>query len=129
LHHSAACSFCILASLALLSQIPACLKGDALATLLLMQLGMTEASPIVRFIQQHHLIPGLDFFRIIHLYLNFAVIGLAVLGSAGVDALARSVTADPREAAGPTAPLHRLHLRGGLALAILWIVLLTAIGY
>jgi hypothetical protein len=118
----------ILASLALLFQTPARLKGHALATLLLMQLGMTEASPIFRFIQQHHLIPGLEFFRIMHLYLNFAVIGLAVLGSAG-DALVRSVTADPKEAAGPSAPLHRLHLWGGLALAILWIVLLTAIGY
>jgi hypothetical protein len=95
-----------------------------------MQLGMSEASPVFRFIREHHLIPGLELFRISHLYLIFAVIGLALLAAAGIDALAGSIATDPeavaslKEATATKVPPRRLQLPEGLALAALWIATL-----
>ncbi len=81
---------CGLGSLALLLGAPSRAKGHALAALFLLALGLGYASPVFRLLHDHQLIPGLGYFRIVHLYLRHAVIGLAVLAAFGIDALARA---------------------------------------
>jgi len=79
----------LLASLVLVVRTPTRVKGHVLAAYVLMQLGMEEASPLFRLVYHHQLIPGLRYFRTVHLYINIAVIGFAVLAAFAIDGLRR----------------------------------------
>jgi hypothetical protein len=59
-----------------------------LAALILVQLGWGEASPLFRLLYDHNLVPGLRYFRTVHLYINIAVIGFAIMAAVTVDRLA-----------------------------------------
>jgi hypothetical protein len=78
---------CAAALLVLLLRTPLRAKGHLLATLLLIQLGIGVSSPLFRVIHEHHLVPGIIFFRTMATYLNVVVIGVAVLAALGIDAL------------------------------------------
>ena len=82
---------CALASAALLLPKPARVTAHALASLVLVLLGMEFASPLFRFVYEHHLLPGLHYFRETSVYLAIAAIGIAVLAAFGIDALARCI--------------------------------------
>jgi hypothetical protein len=60
----------------------------ALGSLFLLQLSLADASPLYRLL--HHAVPGLDSFRITHLYETIALVGVAVLAGYGVDRLAET---------------------------------------
>jgi hypothetical protein len=98
----------LLAALALALPTPARIKGHMVAAYVLMQLGIEEASPLFRLVYHHDLLPGLRYFRTVHLYIDIAVIGFAVLAAAAIDSLGRLPVASrqvlraawPRLAAG-----------------------------
>lgn len=58
----------------------------ALGSLFLLQLSLGDASPLYRLL--HHWLPGLDSFRITHLYATIALVGIGVLAAHGVERLA-----------------------------------------
>ena len=66
--------------------------GLALATLLLLQLGLADASPVYRVL--HGSLPGLASFRVTHLYGTIALVGVAALAAFGVDRLRDAGVAD-----------------------------------
>jgi len=59
----------------------------AVASLLLFQLQLADASPVYRAL--HHTLPGLDLFRITHLYGTVGLVGVSVLAGFGAERLAR----------------------------------------
>ncbi len=77
------------ASLILALRMPARVKGHVLAAFVLMNFGMEEASPLFRLAYHHNLVPGLRYFRTVHLYINIAVVGFAVLAALAIDGLGR----------------------------------------
>jgi len=80
---------CVAATLALVFKTSLRCRGHLLATLLLLQLGVGVASPVFTFFYMNHLLPGLEFFRIMSAYLSVATAGIAVLAALGLDALLR----------------------------------------
>jgi len=93
----------LLAALSLALPTPARIKGHMVAALVLLQLGIEEASPLFRFVYHHDLLPGLRYFRTVHLYIDIAVIGFAVLAAAAIDRLGRlpAVSRQALRAASP----------------------------
>jgi len=63
------------------------IKSHIVATLLLLQLGMSNASPLFAFVYEHGLAPGMKYFRWAWPYLVVATTGMAVLAAAGIDGL------------------------------------------
>jgi len=115
---------CILASLMPLFVRSSRLTGHFFAAIVLMQLGMGNASPLFRFVYDHELLPGLNYFRGVALYLAQSTLGAAILAAAAIDGLAkwaRKITATPITARlAPT--------MCGLAIAtILWAWLLERV--
>ena len=64
----------------------------ALGSLFLLQLSLGDASPLYRLL--HHTLPGLESFRITHLYETIGLVGVAVLAAHGVERLATSARPD-----------------------------------
>lgn len=62
--------------------------GFAFSSLFLLQLSLGNASPLYRLL--HHRLPGLDSFRITHLYETIALVGVAVLAAYGAERLGES---------------------------------------
>ncbi len=79
----------LMASLILVVRSPARVKGHLLAACVLLQLGMEEASPLFRLLYHHDLLPGLRYFRTVHLYINIATIGFSILAAFAIDGLRR----------------------------------------
>jgi len=61
--------------------------AHAVSALFILNLGVQEASPVFRFVYQHHLIPGLHFFRYMPPYLVIVIVGVALVAGAALDAL------------------------------------------
>jgi len=107
---------CAAAALVLILKTPLRAKGHLLATLLLIQLGIGNSSPLFNFLYEHHLIPGLIFFRTMSTYLNIAVVGFAVVAAFGVDALVNYWQRQPRPVwLNPVAAGATVLFCGGLA--------------
>ena len=79
---------CIVAAFGLIVRTPPRIKGHFLATILMLQLGVGRGSPFFRFIYDHNLLPGLRYFRVTDLYLDIAIIGIAVLAAFAIDGIA-----------------------------------------
>jgi hypothetical protein len=77
----------ILVSCTLLFSIPDRVKGHMLAALILLVLGWERATPIFGFLYDHHLVPGLGYFRAMGLYIAIASIGIAVSAAFAIDRL------------------------------------------
>jgi len=58
-----------------------------LGSLFLLQLSLADASPLYRLL--HHTLPGLDRFRITHMYETVGLVGVAVLAAYGIEQLSR----------------------------------------
>lgn len=80
----------LLAGLLLLMRMPPRIGGHLLAAFLLFNLGVGYVSPLFSFIYDHHLIPGLHYFRSTYSYIPASLIGLAVAGAAVLDRLGRA---------------------------------------
>jgi hypothetical protein len=79
---------CVLASLLLLVPSPDRAKAHLVAALVLLVLGTERATPIFRFLYDHHVVPGLSYFRHMDIYLAIGSIGVAVGAASAIDRLA-----------------------------------------
>ena len=79
---------CVLASWVIFCRAPPRVVGHLIATIVLLQLGIESASPLFRFVYEHRLLPGLNYFRIMHIYLGIAAIGIGVAAAFAVDGVA-----------------------------------------
>jgi len=94
------------------------LWGHLAAALLLCFLGFEWNTGLFSFLYEHGLIPGLHYFRTVHIYFNIAIIAIAVLAAAGIDGICR--LADDR--GNPALPARRVKaaILGAAAIALLW---------
>jgi hypothetical protein len=80
---------CMLATVTLIVRTTTAMKGHIAGTLLLIILGMGQATALFRFIYDHGLLPQLHFYRLVFIYLNDANVTVAVLAAVGVEAVGR----------------------------------------
>lgn len=80
---------CLLASVIVVAPAPPRVKAHMFAAVILFLLGSERASPLFRFVYDHHLLPGLHFFRQMFIYLAVAVVGVAVAAAAAIDVIAK----------------------------------------
>jgi hypothetical protein len=99
------------------------LFGHLLATLLLFQMGFGLGWAPFRFVYDHHLLPGLHYFRVVFLYLAIAEIGTALLAGWAIDGFARYFgTLRDKEWHGPG---PRRFVWGTLLLGAGWVLLVV----
>jgi hypothetical protein len=80
---------CMLASVPLIVRTTNAIKGHIAGTLLLIILGLGQATALFRFIYDHNLLPQLHFYRLVFIYLNDANVTVAVLAAIGVEGISR----------------------------------------
>jgi hypothetical protein len=95
---------CMLATLTLVIRTTNAVRGHIAGTLLLIILGMGQATAMFRFIYDHNLLPQLHFYRLVLIYLNDANVTIAVLAAVGVDAVSRWAPAIERRRRNLDAP-------------------------
>jgi hypothetical protein len=78
-----------LASVSLALRLPQRVKGHAVSTIFVLQMGLERGSPLFRLLYDHDLIPGLRYFRSVSLYLDIAIIGMSVLAAFAIDGISR----------------------------------------
>jgi hypothetical protein len=88
---------CMLATVTLIVRTTNVVKAHIAGTLLLIILGMGQATGVFRFIYDHNLLPQLHFYRLVFIYLNDANVTVAVLAAVGVEAVNRWTRAIERE--------------------------------
>ncbi len=76
---------------ALFMKMPNRIFGHLIATLLLFNLGLQDASPVFNLIYKFHLIPGLHYNQHMVIFLCVAVIGFSLLAAFFIDATSKSV--------------------------------------
>ncbi|MCB1706241.1 MAG: hypothetical protein KDI17_15360 [Halioglobus sp.] len=77
----------ILVALCVLLRVNYTITGYLLATFVLYNLGIGNASPLFRFVYEYGLIPGLRGFRLMQPFLLIAVVGLGVLTAVAISKL------------------------------------------
>lgn len=108
---------CFLASACFLVPTSPRLKGHIVASLLLVNLGFGNLSPIYRFVTDFGIIPGIESFRMMFPYFILSIIGFAALAANTLDRLGSG--------AGPRWALPRVPaLLGWAALLACWGALL-----
>jgi hypothetical protein len=110
----------IVASLALVQKLPPRVQAHILPTIFLIQMGCERASPIFRVLYDHRLLPGLTYFRTVHLYINIGLIGVAVLAAFTIDAIANWVASDTRRQSWSFAG-NRIRIAAASAIVAFWI--------
>jgi hypothetical protein len=116
----------VLASLAFLVPVPARAKGHMIAALALLTLGTERGTAVFRFVYDHHLLPGLGYFRQVVMYLAIGAFGLSVLAAFAVDAVARPrAELVDRERVSPSAAYWAIVV----LVAAFWIYALVTIHY
>jgi hypothetical protein len=108
---------CILASVVLFFNRSSRVAGHLVATLVLVQLGFGTASPFFRAVYEHHLLPGLAYFRATVLYLAIGTIGIGLLAAVTIDGLTEWI-ARRRAARMPT--MQSPVVWGLAVMSILW---------
>lgn len=81
----------LLAVVALLMRMPHRILGHFFGAFLLFNLGLQQGSPLFIFLYEHHLIPGLHFYRSMHLFFPVAVIGIGILAAFSLERVMRAV--------------------------------------
>jgi hypothetical protein len=76
---------CFTASLALIVKPNHRIIGHLMATIFLTILGMEYATPVFEYLRNYSLVPGLKYFRVVHLYLGIGIIGIGLLSSIAID--------------------------------------------
>ena len=76
---------CVIASLSLFFKISHRIKSHILSGIFLVSIGLGSESPVFRFFYHYHLVPGLHFFRTMTIYLNIAVIAIAISAAFVID--------------------------------------------
>lgn len=78
---------CVLASASIVCRLPARIFGHLVASLLLLNLGMSNGSPLFTLLYEQNLIPGLEYFRLSWPYHGMAVVGISILAAFTIDKL------------------------------------------
>jgi hypothetical protein len=76
---------CFLASLSLTIKPNHRSIGHVIASIFLILLGMGHATLFFEYLRNYSLVPGLKYFRVVHLYLGIGIIGIGLLGSIAID--------------------------------------------
>ena len=76
---------CFLASLSLAMKPNHRSIGHVIASIFLVLLGMGHATLFFEYLRNYSLVPGLKYFRVVHLYLGIGIIGIGLLGSIAID--------------------------------------------
>lgn len=76
---------CFVASLSIIRKPNHRIIGHVLASIFLIILGMENATPVFEYLRKYSLVPGLKYFRVVHLYLGISIIGIGLLGSIAID--------------------------------------------
>lgn len=113
---------CVLASVAILFDRSSRIVGHLIAALVLMQLGLGNASPIFRVAYDWNLVPGMHYFRNTGLYLIQWSVGAALVGGAAIDGFARWAG---RLRASIDRTSVSFTLAGLLIIGLAWIALLS----
>jgi len=87
---------CMLATVTLIVRTTNTVKAHIAGTMLLIVLGMGQATALFRFIYDYNLLPQLHFYRLVFIYLNDANVTVAVLAAVGVEAVSRWAAAIER---------------------------------
>lgn len=82
---------CFIASFALLLKPDRKTIAHGSATLFLTLLGFGTATPIFNWLYDAQLVPGLNSFRIMFLYLHLSVIGISIMTALSIDRLAKFI--------------------------------------
>jgi hypothetical protein len=80
---------CFVASLSLAMKPKHRMIGHIIASIFLIVLGLEYATPIFGYLIKYPLVPGIKYFRIVHLYLGISIIGLGLLGCFAIDHIQR----------------------------------------
>jgi hypothetical protein len=80
---------CVLASASLVYRLPPRICGHLVASLVLLNLGMSNGSPLFTFLYEHNLMPGLQYFRLSWPYYSMAVVGISLLAAFMIDKLGK----------------------------------------
>lgn len=76
---------CYLASLSLTLKPSHRMIGHIMASIFLIILGLEYATPLFGHLLKYRLVPGIQFFRGVHLYLGISIIGIGLLGGFAID--------------------------------------------
>jgi len=123
---------CMLVSCALLLfSIPDRVKGHLLAALVLLIFGMERATPIFRFLYDHHLVPGLGYFRQTAIYMAIASIGIAVSAAFAIDRFSELELQHRKEPAREQSAhsAHASYARYPFLLASFWILTVVSLPF
>lgn len=104
---------CGFALFALFMKPPPRILGHMLAAGVLMQLGFGTGSSLFRFVYAYHLIPGLEYFRVVFLYLAIGIVGLAIAAGWAIDRMALWLSIKR--------PVSRVGILGISSVAALWL--------
>ena len=91
---------CFVASLSLTIKPNYRIIGHMIASVFLIVLGMGYSLPVFEYLRKYSIIPGLMYFRGVHLYLGIGIVGIGLLASVAIDRI-------QRQAAGPVNPCKR----------------------
>ena len=83
---------CYFASLSLILKPNHRMIGHIIASIFLIILGLGYATPLFGYLIKYQLVPGLHFFRGVHLYLGISIIGLGLLGCFAIDQIQRQAS-------------------------------------
>jgi hypothetical protein len=78
---------CLLFSLCILFKSSMRIKAHIIASLFLLGLGLGGTSPLTQFIYNHHLLPGLHYFRLMSPYFLVANVGICLIAAYSIDQL------------------------------------------
>jgi len=106
---------CFIASLSLLIKPGHRTIGYLIATVFLMILGMENATPVFACLRNYSLVPGLKYFRIVHLYLGIGIIGIGLLASIALN----SIQQQEVRPAGPW-KAKTIFIAGATILFLIW---------
>ncbi len=80
---------CFVASLALILKRNHRTIGHMIAVVFLIILGLEYATPVFRYMLKYQIVPGLKYFRIVHLYMGISIIGIGLLSGIAIDNIQR----------------------------------------
>jgi hypothetical protein len=80
---------CFIASLSLFIKPNHRTLGHIIAIIFLVIIGLEYATPIFQYLLYFQIVPGLKYFRIVHIYLGVGIIGLGLLSSIAIDHIQR----------------------------------------
>jgi Bacterial membrane protein YfhO len=119
---------CALASAAMLLAVPGRVKAHLVAAIILIILGWERATPIFSFLYDHHLVPGLNYFRHTDMFTAIGCVGIAVAAAFTLDRLPGALALPWRAGSGNRMVANQYRRYAGFtALAVFWILVVLTL--